>query len=219
VNSGLGFSSAVTYGSATGMYPTDVQYPSPENRNRLYAVPVVGLLLRAIMLIPHLVVLYVLNIIVGLLQYVLWIPVLFTGRYPDFGHLLVGGTLSWQTRVMAFYLGLSDKYPAFSLADPGGTEEAHMLLQPAPTANRLYAVPVLGFVVKAIMLIPHLIVLYVLYLIAMVVMLVAWIPVLLSGTYPSFATTMVGGTLRWYTRVYAFYFGLTDAYPPFRLSS
>lgn len=93
-----------------------------------------------------------------------------------------------------------------------------MLFQPAPTAKRLYAVPVVGLVVKYIMLIPHIILLYILGAVATVALLVAWIPVLLTGRYPQFGLTLIGGVLRWYARVYAFGLGITDVYPPFSLS-
>lgn len=207
------------YPAQASSYPVDVQYPPLPNPSKLFAIPILGLLLREILLIPHLIILYVLHIVVSILQYVLWIPVLFTGRYPDWGHLIVGGTLSWNTRASAYLFGLSDTYPAFSLADPGTGTEAQMLFQPAPTSSRLYAVPLLGFVVKAIILIPHLIALYVVFIIAMVANLFTWIPVLTAGRYPDWGYKWVGGALRWSTRVYAFWFGLTDVYPPFRLDS
>jgi hypothetical protein len=200
-------------------YPVDVHYPPPEDPNKLFAVPVLGLVIKTIMLIPHLVILAILQMVVGLLQYVLWIPVLFTGRYPDFGHLVVGGTLSWHNRVVAYYFGLVETYPAFSLADPGTGREAQMLFQPAPTAGRLYAIPLLGYVIRAVVLIPHLIILYVLTLLAFLAILVTWIPVLFTGRYPDWGHTLVGGWNRYFTRYYAYWYGLTDTYPPFRLSS
>jgi hypothetical protein len=55
--------------------------------------------------------------LVGLAMLILWIPVLFAGRYPRWGYALVGGWLRWQLRVNAFFLGLTDEYPPFRLSD------------------------------------------------------------------------------------------------------
>lgn len=43
---------------------------------------------------------------------------------------------------------------------------------------------------------------------------IAWIPVLISASYPQWCARLVGGYFRWLTRVLAFALGLTDAYPP-----
>lgn len=215
------------YGQSVGMpyaadgfsYPVDVRYPEQQSYKKLWAVPIVGYTLKLIILLPHLVLLYLLNLVVALLQYVLWIPVLFTGRYPEWGHMLVGGTLSWSTRVTAYLFGLSDTYPAFSLSAPPNGMESQMLFQPTQQSNRLYAVPAVGYVVKCVMLIPHLVIVGLLTMVVLLAQLVAWFPVLTSGQFPAWNRTLSGGWLRWTTRVYAFWFGLTDVYPPFRLES
>src|SRR5579872_2776920 len=108
MNPVLGQSASGSYSAGVGSYPVDVRFPQQTNPNKLYAIPVVGYALKEILLIPHLAILYILHLVVGLLQYVLWIPVLFTGRYPDWGHLLVGGTLSWQNRVAGYLVGFND---------------------------------------------------------------------------------------------------------------
>src|SRR5579885_1057937 len=102
------------YGSG---YPVDIQFPRQESYNRLWAIPVVGLTVKAIILIPHFIVLAVLCVIVGLLQLVTWIPVLTTGQYPDWSYNLTAGLLRWSVRVNSFLFGLSDTYPAFALDD------------------------------------------------------------------------------------------------------
>jgi Domain of unknown function (DUF4389) len=83
--------------------------------------------------------------------------------------------------------------------------------------NRFWAIPVLGYFVKQFVLIPHLIAIVVLTLLVSLTQLVLWGPVLLSGHYPRWGYALVGGYVRWITRVNAFAFGLTDQYPPFRL--
>src|SRR5260370_10798760 len=84
---------------------------------RFWAIPVIGIFAKSIILIPHIVVLYVLGLIVNVVQLVTWIPVLSGGRYPLWGYQLVGGWIRWSARVAAFAFGLTDQYPPFSLAE------------------------------------------------------------------------------------------------------
>ena len=49
--------------------------------------------------------------------------------------------------------------------------------------------------------------------------LVIWVWVLFGGQYPSWAFTLVGGTITWGLRVTSYFFGLTDQYPPFGFDS
>jgi hypothetical protein len=41
--------------------------------------------------------------------------VLFGGKYPVWGYSLVGGYLRWSVRVQAFFYGLTDAYPPFTM--------------------------------------------------------------------------------------------------------
>jgi hypothetical protein len=77
-----------------------------------------GLLLRQIAALPHLIVLFFLSIV----SFVLWVVVqwviLFSARYPRGMFDFVAGVVRWQTRVNGYALGLSDRYPPFSLDTP-----------------------------------------------------------------------------------------------------
>ncbi|MFN8506744.1 MAG: DUF4389 domain-containing protein [Dehalococcoidia bacterium] len=91
-------------------YPAAVMLERPEGpRNRLS----VGL--RFIFIIPHAIVLAILDIGWFFTTVVAWFAILFTGVYPaslaDFGK----GVFRWQTRVAAYMLLLRDEYPPFSL--------------------------------------------------------------------------------------------------------
>jgi hypothetical protein len=194
-------------------YPVRLTATPPESSNRLWAIPIVGFFIKAIILIPHFIVLYVLGIVVGISHLVIWIPVLFTGRYPDWGFGLNAGFLHWAMRVVLYLYGISDRYPPFSM-QPG---DGITIDRPA-TSSRFWAIPIIGIFVKYIILIPHFIVLYVLSLVLSVCQLVIWIPVLFTGSYPGWAFGLVAGTMLWSQRVYAYVFGLTDRYPPFSFS-
>ncbi|MGI8751099.1 MAG: DUF4389 domain-containing protein [Acidimicrobiales bacterium] len=68
------------------------------------------------------------------------------------------------------------------------------------------------------MILPHVIVLYVIGIAASVVSIIAFFAVLFTGRWPTGMRDFFVGYHRWYLRVYAFYFMITDAYPPFSLT-
>src|SRR5262245_44880649 len=70
---------------------------------------------------------------------------------------------------------------------------------------------------RILMAIPQLIVLYLLGIAALVVAIIGWFGALFTGRLPVFAADFLTGYLRWLSRVYAYLYLLTDAYPPFSL--
>jgi hypothetical protein len=161
----------------------------------------------------------VLTLIVYVFQLVAWIPVLFTGQYPEWNRSVAEGLIRYTKRATSFFYGLTDRYPSFGLQDePGGGGDAVVSVARQESYNRLYAVPVVGIVIKMVMLIPHFVVLYLLGVVVGVLQLITWIPVLFNGQYPSWGHSLVGGYIRWTARIMAFGLGLTDIYPPFSLT-
>jgi len=70
---------------------------------------------------------------------------------------------------------------------------------------------------RIFMAIPQLIVLWLLGIAAMVITIIGWFGALFTGRLPVFAADFLTGYLRWLSRVYAYNYLLTDAYPPFTL--
>lgn len=211
--------------TASAAYPADLRFGPPARFNRLWAFPILGGAVKLIALIPHLVIVILLAVVfspgqigrsAGLALWILWIPVLFGGKLPTWGYAFVGGFLRWSTRVTAFLLGLTDRYPAFSMHS--GLGDVEVTFHIPASNNRWWALPVLGFYVKLLILIPHYICLTVLGFCALILWLVMWIPVLLTGRYPPGPYWFSVGVLRWNLRVSAFLGGLTDRYPPFSLA-
>jgi len=73
-----------------------------------------GLFLRQIAALPHIIVLFFLGIAVFVVWVVVQWVILFTARFPRSMFDFVAGFVRWQTRVSAYTLGLSDRYPPFS---------------------------------------------------------------------------------------------------------
>jgi len=97
-------------------YPVIVTIPHQEKSNRWLALAFLLFMIpKAIIIIPHFVVLYFLGIVAFVVAVVAQFAVLFTGKYPAGMHDLVAGVLRWRLRVSAYFLGLTDSYPPFSL--------------------------------------------------------------------------------------------------------
>jgi Domain of unknown function (DUF4389) len=85
--------------------------------NRLWGIPIIGLVARWFLLIPHFIVLFVLGIGAVILAFVSWIPVLINGRQSQTIVDFVGGYIRWYARVIAYQLLVSSPYPPFRLTD------------------------------------------------------------------------------------------------------
>jgi hypothetical protein len=71
--------------------------------------------------------------------------------------------------------------------------------------------------VKWLLLIPHWIVLTVLWIVAFVVWFVSFFAVIILGRFPRGMWDFLVGTLRWTWRATAYFYLMTDRYPPFAL--
>lgn len=204
--------------TASSTYPVQVTFEPAVHANRVWAIPFVGWFVKSLMLIPHYLGLAAVGVAVSFLQLVLWIPVLTSGQYPEWGYSLVTGTIRWSVRVMAYQFGLTDQYPPFG---PGNEGEVvypvRVTFQPQSRYNRGFAIPVVGYFIKYVLLIPHSILIAVLGFVVGLLQLVLWVPVLFTGQYPSWGYDLCGGYIRWTTRSYAYLLGLTDQYPPFQM--
>ena len=184
-------------------YPVEFDIEYPESPNRWM------ILIRWLLAIPHLIITQVLGIVAAVFALIAFFSILFTKKYPPGLAGLVEGWMRWSNNMWAYVLFL-DRYPPFSWDDgayPQVTTRVHM----PPEHNRWLPL------VKWILAIPHFIVLYALQYIAMVVVLFIIVAVLVTGRYPRGAFNFMVGTMRWYTRVYAYMYLLVDRYPPFSL--
>jgi uncharacterized protein DUF4389 len=100
-----------------GEHPIEVTFDETDRQHRLWGIPLVGLWIRWILLVPHWIVLTVLGFVIGILILVSWVPVLLRGRQAEAIIRWVGGYYRWAVRVAAYGFLLTGTYPPFRLAD------------------------------------------------------------------------------------------------------
>jgi hypothetical protein len=136
--------------------------------------------------------------------------ILFRQRYPrwwfDFG-LELG---RFGSRVLAYLLLLTDRYPSTVDAQSVHLDVAY----PDAERNLNRWLPL----IKWLLALPHYIVLFVLGIGVVVATIIGWFAILFTGRYPRALFDFVVGVGRWSTRVWAYAFLLaTDTYPPFSM--
>ena len=100
--------------SSDAPYPVDLTIDVPQEINRLWGIPFLGIWLRGLLVIPQAIVLFFLTIGVSFAFLVIWLPVLVNGRFPQLGYDLFGGYLRLATRMSIWTLLVPVPYPPFS---------------------------------------------------------------------------------------------------------
>jgi hypothetical protein len=173
-------------------------------------------LVQWLLAIPHLAVMYALNILGEILAVISWFAILFTGRLPASIAGMQCMILRYGARLQTYLVFMVDEYPPFAFgtatADPGERPRVRVDVVPAlEDRNRLTSF------FRLILAIPHFIAMAVLALAAVVCVLIAVFAVLFTGRWPEGLRAFVIHVARWGLRVQAYCFLLTDEYPPFAL--
>ena len=203
------------YPLAPDAYPVNVSYDREAPVNRLWGIPIIGQLVRWVLLLPHYLVIFLVAIVAALMLLVAWIPVLVLGRFPGWGYRWVGGLLAYSQRVNAYAMLMTSTYPPFALE----SEDYPITVRfdEGVRINRLWGIPIVGHLVRFIVLIPHFIVLVLLSWLVAILALLVWVPVLIFGRQADLIYTLIGGFYRWQLRISAYLFMMVDKYPPFSL--
>jgi hypothetical protein len=209
----------MTTAEATSEYPIRLDVQRPAIQSRITNFPLgIGTFIRGILLIPHLIILYFLQIVANIVYFIATFAILFTGRYPLGLFNFYVGYMRWNANMTGYLVSVYDKYPPFSM-DPQQDYPLTLTVDYPEKLNRVLNLPLfIGYLIKAILLIPHIIILGALVLAAMVVLFIAQFAILFTGSFPEGMHKFLIGVGRWSTRVNAYVVALTDRYPPFSLS-
>jgi hypothetical protein len=96
-------------------YPVEVDFDRSTRVSRLWGIPLLGIFLRSIFLIPYLVLLWIVSILAGFILFFAWIPVLLFGHFPQIGYDIVGGYMRVSLRASGWLLLMAGPYPPFGL--------------------------------------------------------------------------------------------------------
>jgi uncharacterized protein DUF4389 len=162
---------------------------------------------RVLLAVPHLFLLYWLALAAGIVAFIGWWGALFTGRLPQFAVQFLSGFLRWSTRVYAYDSLLTDVYPPFTLDD----DPSYPVRVAIPEPQRLNRAAVFF---RYILCFP-------VNLLAAIVLLgagtlmgfISWLTTLVAGQLPASFHLAYTAVLRFQTRVYAYWWMLTPAYP------
>jgi hypothetical protein len=196
-----------------GGYPVQVTITDRRELSRWWGIPFFGNVVRWVLAIPHLVVLWILGFVLAVWLFLGWIVILLTGRVPGIVVKLLTEYIQRGARIGA-YIGflMPGGYPPL---EPGAPTPVDVKIEPTSLEiNRLWGIPILGFFVRILVLIPQLIVLSILGMVVGLSLIVLWIPILLTGKYPGWAISLYGAMFRYGTRLSAYLLFLPVPYPP-----
>ena len=196
------------------MQPTDAVYPATITFDPPEKIANWRPLVHWLLAIPHLVVVYLLNIVSEVIGIVSWFVILFTGSLPEGLANLQVLFIRYSVRTYVYAGFLKEEYPPFTFettpADPGDDPRIRVEIAPQLTnRNRLTTA------FRIILVIPQFIVLALLAVASFFAVVIAFFAVLFTGRWPDGLREFVINVMRWSVRVQAYFLLLTDEYPPF----
>ena len=94
--------------SETEMYP-ELTVQQIHDPNRLWAIPIVGGMIKGIILIPIFIAAAVLGVIYAFMCIINAFVVLFTGQYWQTAYNFILGMVRWLVKIWFYWLGVSNK--------------------------------------------------------------------------------------------------------------
>lgn len=184
-------------------YPITFEADVAERRSRLTTF------FRALMVIPHLLVLLVYGLVAVFTIVGAWFALVITGRYPQGLYTFNSGVLRYITRVYAYMYLLTDAYPPFGTGESTDYPVRLAIAPPQPQYSRLKAL------FRIIVGIPVLIINYVMNLILGFVTIIAWFWIVITGKESKGLHAALSFTLSYNAKANGYFYLLTERYPPF----
>jgi hypothetical protein len=144
--------------------------------------------------------------VVYFLAVISWFTIVLTGAHVIGIRQMTAFYLRWRVRAIAYLMLLEDAYPPFGDAPyPTALE----IVDPAGPRDRL------SVGLRLLLAIPHFIVLFFLVVAWWITAVIAWLIILITGTYPEGLYHFGVAVLRWLIRVETYLLLMVDDYPPF----
>jgi hypothetical protein len=178
-----------------------VDYPERLSRWKIFV--------KWLLAFPHYLIVYALGLVAGVITFIAWFAILFTGRYPEGLFKFVVGYYRWNANVGAYTGLFRDEYPPFSW-EPGQYPVTFEVDYPERLSRWL-------IFVKWLLVIPHIIVLALLGIVCALLYFIAFFAILFTGRFPRGAFNFLVGFNRWSYRINVYCMLMRDEYPPFSL--
>jgi hypothetical protein len=195
-------------------YPIDFEVPLGDGRRDRWFAAAGIVLLKIVLLLPHLILLFLLGLVVQVLVWIGYWGIAITGHMPDLIRSLEIIFLAWMSRVTAWFVGTMDAYPTFG-TDTKSPAQVTVAEPPEPQSRLLAILGIFG--IRTLLALPHLFVLFWLSLGTIVAAWVGYVIVVITGRLPIGLYEYLVAYHRWWARTWGWIAGLTDEYPPFTL--
>ncbi len=196
------------------IYPTLV-VPRNMRPSRFFAFPLLGGLIKVILLIPAVLILSVLSFIWQVTVLINVFVVLFTGRYWRFSFEVCDFYNKYSLKTSLYFLGVSNKHPGFS---PKINDNFSITIPFPTTPNRLYAFPILGIVVRFVMMIPFMLWFGIVYYGYFFLSVMSSFSVFFKGYFPESTHELIVDGLRLGFAMNLFFAGISDTLPSYKIS-
>lgn len=163
---------------------------------------------RAILAIPHFIVLYVWGILAFFAIIFAWFAIVITGNYPPSLYSFVAGLQRYSTAVYGYVALLTDEYPPFG-ADTDAYPARIRIPPPKAEYNRVKTL------LRIFLAIPVLIITYAMQIVWEIGALLAWFVIVVTGKQPKGLQDMIVLGLSYQQRGYCYVALLTEDWPPF----
>ncbi|HEV7861330.1 MAG TPA: DUF4389 domain-containing protein [Acidimicrobiia bacterium] len=162
--------------------------------------------------VPHLVIANVLGNVGSVVALISWFAIVFTGSLPPGLASFQCMVIRYNARAVSYALWLREPYPAFEFSmasvDPGGDPVRVDVLPAYENRNRL----TVGL--RLFWMIPLILFGFVLSIAVSAIAFVSFFAVLFTGNYPVGMRDFMVRCGRYFTRLSAYGYLLTDEYPP-----
>ncbi|MEX2238852.1 MAG: DUF4389 domain-containing protein [Dehalococcoidia bacterium] len=216
--------------------PVALSIVYPDQLSRDLNLPLLGIVVKFFLALPAAIIVAVLRpgslaglgetvepldnaiVAVSVLVFLLYlmgpVGILFTGHYPRPVFDFVVAVQRIDARVTAYLASMTDHYPSPSFEeDP--RDAAKLTIAYAEELNRFLNFPIVGFVIKLVLCIPHLLLLIFALVVSFALIFLAQFAILFSGRFPPGMFRFCAGTFQYQYRIFAFIYHLSDRYPPF----
>lgn len=184
------------------MYPMLVFLERPERSSRLL------LLLRPVLVIPHLFWSVLFGILSSFIQFLSFWAIMFTGRHPVGLWRLLERYFRYGTLLQAWSMFLTDRYPPFM----GDADRDYPVAVRTEHPGRMSRATVFF---RLLILIPHYFYFIGISVVYSVVQFLAWWTILLLGRMADWQFSQSSAYFIYTARLNAYLLFLVDEYPPF----